>query len=234
MVADDHRGYIMELMATKLLSLEQDVQIVGMSATLPVSTLARCNAKDGHNADGFQNTEELATWLNAKYYHSAYSPVPISEFLVYVNSIYQTPNSASLRLTASQLRTSTTSTTHLPPCRLVSPSPHPYLSNPTLNAVVALALETVHAGYGALVFCGSRAGCQTTASLIADAMPDPRDLAGEEDQEGEEMLERRTEVLNELRGLMMLPLDETLERTVGRGVAFHRKLWGRWTHLRNR
>lgn len=36
MVDDDHRGYLLELMATKLLSLEQSVQIVGMSATLPV------------------------------------------------------------------------------------------------------------------------------------------------------------------------------------------------------
>ena len=38
MVDDDHRGYLMELIATKLLCLEQDVQIVGMSATLSVST----------------------------------------------------------------------------------------------------------------------------------------------------------------------------------------------------
>lgn len=38
MVDDDHRGYLMELIATKLMSLEHDVQIVGMSATLPVSS----------------------------------------------------------------------------------------------------------------------------------------------------------------------------------------------------
>lgn len=36
MVDDDHRGYLMELIATKLLCLEHDVQIVGMSATLSV------------------------------------------------------------------------------------------------------------------------------------------------------------------------------------------------------
>ena len=39
MVDDGSRGYILELMATKLLSLEQDVQIVGMSATLSVCHL---------------------------------------------------------------------------------------------------------------------------------------------------------------------------------------------------
>ncbi|KAL8680917.1 MAG: hypothetical protein Q9186_002929 [Xanthomendoza sp. 1 TL-2023] len=37
MIDDDHRGYLMELLATKILSLERNVQIVGMSATLPVS-----------------------------------------------------------------------------------------------------------------------------------------------------------------------------------------------------
>lgn len=36
MIDDDHRGYLMELLATKILSLEQRVQIIGMSATLPV------------------------------------------------------------------------------------------------------------------------------------------------------------------------------------------------------
>ena len=39
MVDDDHRGYLMELMATKLISLEHKVQIVGMSATLSVGHL---------------------------------------------------------------------------------------------------------------------------------------------------------------------------------------------------
>ncbi|GJN68675.1 hypothetical protein PLICBS_002719 [Purpureocillium lilacinum] len=35
MIDDDHRGYLLELIATKLLSIEQPIQIVGMSATLP-------------------------------------------------------------------------------------------------------------------------------------------------------------------------------------------------------
>lgn len=38
MLDEDLRGYVLELMATKLLSLERDVQIVGMSATLNVSS----------------------------------------------------------------------------------------------------------------------------------------------------------------------------------------------------
>lgn len=36
MLDDDHRGYLVELMATKLMSLDQGTQIIGMSATLSV------------------------------------------------------------------------------------------------------------------------------------------------------------------------------------------------------
>jgi len=37
MINDQHRGYLLELLATKLLTLEQPMQIIGMSATLSVS-----------------------------------------------------------------------------------------------------------------------------------------------------------------------------------------------------
>lgn len=39
MLDDDHRGYLMEIMATKLLSLEQNIQMISMSATVSVSLL---------------------------------------------------------------------------------------------------------------------------------------------------------------------------------------------------
>jgi DNA polymerase theta len=37
MLDDDSRGYLLELMVTKLLLLQQDIQIIGMSATISVS-----------------------------------------------------------------------------------------------------------------------------------------------------------------------------------------------------
>lgn len=39
MLDDEYRGYLLELMATKLLSLGQSVQLIGMSATLNVSSI---------------------------------------------------------------------------------------------------------------------------------------------------------------------------------------------------
>ena len=80
MVDDPHRGYLLELLATKLLCLDggggsghgNGVQIIGMSATLA-------------------DTEQLARRLDAKFYCSAYKPVPIEEYLVHENQIYQAP-----------------------------------------------------------------------------------------------------------------------------------------------
>ena len=50
MIDDEHRGYLMELMATKLLTLQGKAQLIGMSATLSVSVRAYLFAKIRHFA----------------------------------------------------------------------------------------------------------------------------------------------------------------------------------------
>ncbi|CAD6445724.1 8e2f2837-c574-4635-9aec-9dd9add3c1ca [Sclerotinia trifoliorum] len=140
-INDESRGYILELMATKLLSLEQGVQIVGMSATL-------------------DNADLLAKWLNnAKFYISNYRPVPVEEHLVFENAVYPASSANRFYETASQLNSQVggNSTKPLPePHRRIHISQHRELNNPLLNAVVALANETARSGYGVLVFCSIR------------------------------------------------------------------------------
>ncbi|MCJ1283739.1 hypothetical protein MMC26_003070 [Xylographa opegraphella] len=193
MIDDDHRGYLMELMATKLLSIEQATQLVGMSATL-------------------SNTETLAKWLGAKFFQSAYKPVPIEEYLVYDNDVYSVSTSGAFLKTASQLKTTGTKAMQTPH-RVVQQSQHMELAKPMTNTVLALALETVGAGYAVLVFCASRASCQSTANLISQAMLPAQDCS-------ENDMNSRREVLSNLRSLPV-GLDEVLERTIIRGVAFH-------------
>ncbi|XP_063812911.1 DNA polymerase theta isoform X2 [Pseudophryne corroboree] len=76
MLGDSHRGYLLELLLAKIRYVTQkraakkkdgsngssvnDVQIVGMSATLP-------------------NLSLLASWLSAELYHTDYRPVPLKE-----------------------------------------------------------------------------------------------------------------------------------------------------------
>lgn len=194
MVDDDHRGYLMELIATKLLSLGHEVQIVGMSATL-------------------QNIDLLSRWLNAHTYCTFYRPVPIEEHLVHEGNIYPASSTSGLLKTASQLASgSNASQLQNQPVRIVHPSPHKEFKDPVLNAVVALATETAKSGFGALVFCNSRYGCESNARLISRALRnsslDPT------------ILEKRLDLLADLRSLST-GLDPNLAETIPSGVAFH-------------
>lgn len=82
--------------------------------------------------------------------------------------------------------------------------------------MVALAVDTAMAGYGALVFCGSRQACQLHAAVIGRALPRPTDADPLD-------LSKRLDLLAELRSLPS-GLDPALEKTLLNGVGFHRKL----------
>ena len=101
----------------------------------------------------------------------------------------------------------------LEPSRIIQPSPNKELSNPLVNSVVSLANETARSGYGALVFCSSRAGCERDSMLISQAMP----RLAETDKL---IQDKRFELLAELRSTPT-GLDSVLEKTIPVGVAFH-------------
>ncbi|EXF81516.1 DEAD/DEAH box helicase [Colletotrichum fioriniae PJ7] len=187
MIDDDHRGYLMELMGTKLLTLPQPVQIVGMSATM-------------------SNIGLLATWLGAHSYETRYRPVPIEEHLVYEGNVYPATTTSELLKTAKNLNAATQKT-GTRATRRIEPSGHKEFQDPVLNAVVSLASETAKAGYGALVFASSRYGCETDARWIAKVMPTLDEL-----ESG--LAEKRIEVMAELRSLGT-GIDPVLEETAG-------------------
>ena len=72
MITDDHRGYLMEVMASKLLVLDSHVQIVGMSATLTVFItplyMLPCLTRIEHT-----NTGQMA-WCKVLQYQVCTSP----------------------------------------------------------------------------------------------------------------------------------------------------------------
>ncbi|TDZ25904.1 Helicase and polymerase-containing protein TEBICHI [Colletotrichum orbiculare MAFF 240422] len=195
MIDDDHRGYLMELMGTKLMSLPQPVQIIGMSATM-------------------SNIKLLAHWLDAHSYETRYRPVPIEEHLVYEGCIYPASTSSELLKTASKLQSGTQmAQSGLKATRRVEVSSHKEFRDPVLNAVVSLASETARAGYGALVFASSRPGCESDARWIARVMPSHDELDAE-------TVEKRIDLLAELRSLGT-GIDPVLEETIPMGVVFH-------------
>ena len=195
MLDDESRGYIIELMGTKLMCLRQGIQTVGMSATM-------------------SNPKLLAGWLEAKYYVSNYRPIPVEEHLVYDNSIYPTANAKDFFRTASQLSGRAPGSTQKPAVasRVIHRPEHQDLANPVLNAVVALSVETSVQGFGALVFCGSRIGTERVAALVADSMPS--------DLPTNEVLDKRQDVLASLRALPN-GYEATFNKTIPCGVGFH-------------
>ncbi|CAK7266939.1 hypothetical protein SEPCBS57363_002346 [Sporothrix epigloea] len=201
MIDDSHRGYLLELLATKLMCLEHAVQVVGMSATLA-------------------NIDLLARWLGAFSYQTRYRPVPIEEHIVYDGCIYSAEATVHPQMGGDDTISASQEIKdiQLPlvaPLRRIQPGTHNLLLDSVTNAVVALANETARAGYGALVFSSSRAATESDALLIS------RVLSVTPEELGSAVWEARLDLLGELQALVSSSLDTHLSQTILAGVGFH-------------
>lgn len=159
-------------------------------------------------------------FLLAQQHFSALSITSFSPFssTTLPSTLYPASTSSAYFKTASQL-SATQAKCSVYPIRAIQPSEDTELKKPMTNAVISLAIETVEAGYAALVFSSARQGCQATALMLSEAMPSPEGSKGD-------IVDRRKEVLSDLRS-PSVGLDDTLEKTIIDGVAFHR----RYSHL---
>ncbi|XP_047419090.1 LOW QUALITY PROTEIN: DNA polymerase theta [Sciurus carolinensis] len=197
MLGDSHRGYLLELLLTKICYITQKsassqadlasplynaVQIVGMSATLP-------------------NLELVASWLNAELYHTDFRPVPLLESVKIGNSIYD----SSMKLVRE----------FQPMLQVKGDEDH----------VVSLCYETVRDNHSVLLFCPSKKWCEKLADIIArefyklhhqaEGLVKPSEFPPV-------ILEQKglLEVMDQLKRSPS-GLDVVLQNTVPWGVAFH-------------
>ncbi|CAK7234675.1 hypothetical protein SEUCBS140593_009022 [Sporothrix eucalyptigena] len=202
MIDDGHRGYLLELLTTKLMCLDHSVQVVGMSATL-------------------NNIDLLARWLEAFSYQTRYRPVPIEEHIVYDGCIYSAEATVNSQMGADGGSISASQEIKdiklslVGPLRRIPPNTDKFLLDPVTNAVVALANETARSGYGALIFSASRAAAESDALLISRVLPNSLE------ELGREVWEARLDLLGELQALASSGLDNNLSQTVLAGVGFH-------------
>ncbi|XP_072178198.1 DNA polymerase theta-like [Diadema setosum] len=139
MIGDSHRGYLLELLLTKLRYVvatslqpaEQDgdkqsnpIQVVGMSATLP-------------------NLDLLAKWLEADLYRTEFRPVPLSEHVKIGKTLH---DNAMARI------------------REVEPR---FEVKGDEDHIVTLCLETVSQGNGVLIFCPTKNWCEKLCETVA-------------------------------------------------------------------
>ncbi|XP_027749930.1 DNA polymerase theta isoform X1 [Empidonax traillii] len=196
MLGDSHRGYLLELLLTKVRYVTEKVakrevkttspgfggiQIVGMSATLP-------------------NLGLLASWLDAELYCTDFRPVPLKEWVKIGSNIYD----SSMNLVRE----------FQPMLQLKGDEDH----------VVSLCYETVCGGHSVLLFCPSKNWCEKLADIIAREFYGLQQAEGSVknsalapvvvDREGID------EVLDQLKRSVS-GLDSVLQRTLPWGVAFH-------------
>ncbi|CAH8668896.1 hypothetical protein MS3_00001168 [Schistosoma haematobium] len=184
LIGDTHRGYLLELLLTKLLfysrrisnfkhtneikilensqsslnkccdSKAYGIQIVGMSATLP-------------------NLKSLGQWLNAEVYITNFRPVPLTEFILScdlrskTNQFYKIVKSASKDDSSTQQLLSEC----LEPADNLPLDPQ-LTSDIELNmidedGVFALCFDTLSNGHGVLVFCPTKQWCEQLADTMA-------------------------------------------------------------------
>ncbi|KAH9615418.1 hypothetical protein KSS87_023001 [Heliosperma pusillum] len=197
MVADPSRGYLLELLLTKLRyaagegngdtssgdssstssgksDVARGLQIVGMSATMP-------------------NVAAVADWLHAALYQTEFRPVPLEEYVKVGNNIYDKKMEVVRTIPKSA-----------------------DLGGKDPDHVVQLCNEIVQDGHSVLIFCSSRKGCESTARHISTYLK--KFSAKIQDEQSE-----FTDVFSAIDALRRCPvgLDPVLEETLPSGVAYH-------------
>ncbi|XP_047322143.1 helicase and polymerase-containing protein TEBICHI [Impatiens glandulifera] len=198
MVGDQNRGYLLELLLTKLLYAAGEgvvespssggssgsssgkadsahgLQIVGMSATLP-------------------NVAAVAEWLQAALYQTEFRPVPLEEYIKVGNSIYD----REMKIV-----------------RTISKAAD--LGGRDPDHVVELCNEVVQEGNSVLIFCSSRKGCESTAKHVAKFIK-KFPVTYHNGQSEFDSIDHIIDALRKSPG----GLDPVLEETIPCGVAYH-------------
>ena len=139
MIGDHHRGYLLELLLTKLRyvcckydgkGIEVDggerskgAQLLGMSATLP-------------------NLPTLAKWLNAALYQTSFRPVPLQEMVKMGDTIYDYDFKVIRKLSTRESSTED-------------------------DEIANICYEKIMNGHSVLIFCPTKVWCETLAKTIS-------------------------------------------------------------------
>lgn len=176
MLADAQRGFLLEVILSKIKYLLKDqVQVVGMSATLP-------------------NIADLAGWLGASLYTTQYRPVDLEVKVCVDRCLYalsktaQPPTSGLSSVHGGVLAVTATGEETLPVDPLSTALCAP-VANPTALPVVQydydnvvgmlpedpdgmkrLCLDTVLIGKSVMLFCNSKRRCEVCASAVAESI----------------------------------------------------------------
>ncbi|KAM7542357.1 hypothetical protein Aperf_G00000006733 [Anoplocephala perfoliata] len=227
LVSDPHRGYLLELLLTKLLLhgrlqknhtsrssqlsqsfVDEKIQIIGMSASLSTISV-------------------LGSWLQAVVYTTDFRPIPLTELIYTKDSVYRViPGEGD---THERLETVNASEFEL---FKTSREGLPIIEND--DGVSELCFDTLLSGFAALVFCSTKQWCEQLAESMARQIyflvepylkPQSEWLSSDPNSPGR-ILRSHLDELGLSQCLQQLErspvgLDPVLSRCIRFGVAFH-------------
>ncbi|KAL5729265.1 DNA-directed DNA polymerase [Ranunculus cassubicifolius] len=197
MVGDQSRGYLLELMLTKLRYASGEGNLESSSEESSGSSSGKTDPANGLQIVGMSatmpNVAAVADWLQAALYQTEFRPVPLEEFIKVGNSIYD----KKMDLVRTLPRSSD-------------------LGGKDPDHIVALCNEVVQDGHSVLIFCSSRKGCESTAKHVAKFIKQLP--VGNHDDRSE-----FSDIYSAIDALRRCPvgLDPVLEETLPSGVAYH-------------
>ncbi|KAK4474495.1 hypothetical protein MN116_001644 [Schistosoma mekongi] len=188
LIGDAHRGYLLELLLTKLLfysrrkSNSKSINESGISESsrgLSNESPNKCDCKTNSSIQiigmsaTLPNLKSLGQWLDAEVYTTNFRPVPLTEFILScdlrskTNQFYKVVDCNTLDNNSTQPKSSgyLELTDSLPLDSQLT-------SNTELNmidedGVFALCFDTLLNGHGVLVFCPTKQWCEQLADTMA-------------------------------------------------------------------
>lgn len=173
MIGDQSRGYILELLLSKLMHMKSNplacnaddnidlhqLQIVGMSATIP-------------------NLNDIAKWLNAELFITDYRPVPLDEHVVVGNEILKISSNQNQNLADTQFNSCASTAiaslggnnrqeVECQPLKTIDLNQLKLSTTTMSHSLIYLAIETLAQGFSTLIFCPTRSMCESMAKTIA-------------------------------------------------------------------
>ncbi|KAJ4950046.1 hypothetical protein NE237_026878 [Protea cynaroides] len=197
MVGDQSRGYLLELLLTKLRYAAGEGNVESCSGESSGSSSGKADSAHGLQIVGMSatmpNVSAVADWLQAALYQTDFRPVPLEEYIKVGNTIFD----RKMNIVRTIPKTA-------------------YLGGKDPDHIVELCNEVVQEGHSVLVFCSSRKGCESTARHVSKFL---KKFSSSNPDDQSEFID----IASAIEALRRCPagVDPVLEETLPTGVAYH-------------
>ncbi|KAK9273993.1 hypothetical protein L1049_018807 [Liquidambar formosana] len=197
MVGDQSRGYLLELMLTKLRYAAGEGNVESSSGESSGTSSGKADPAHGLQIVGMSatmpNVAAVADWLQAALYQTEFRPVPLEEYIKVGNTVYNK---------------------NLDIVRTISKAAD--LGGKDPDHIVELCNEVVQEGHSVLMFCSSRKGCESTAKHVSKFL---KKFSSNLHSDSGDFVD----ITSAIDALRRCPvgLDPVLEETLPSGVAYH-------------